>query len=104
MFLHLYYQINVFCKSSSQTAYYSSGVLNGVSDDSTSSDDDETDESDEEEKLELQFGKFFPGKVKGLTKKGNNVLFIVFLFIHFILPLNQIGLVNNMEHFSSLMS
>ena len=74
--------------------------MNGVSDDSTSSDDDETDESDEEEKLELQFGKFFPGKVKGLTKKrGNNVLFIVFLFIHFLLPLNQIGLANNMEHF-----
>ena len=59
--------------------YYSSGVLNGVSDDSSSSEDDETDESDEEEKLELQFGKFFPGKVKGLAKKrGNDLLFLLF--------------------------
>ncbi|KAK7109416.1 uncharacterized protein [Littorina saxatilis] len=54
-----------------QDVYFSNScVLNGdgVSDDSTSS-DDETDDSDEDDKLELQFGKFFPGKVKGLPKK-----------------------------------
>ena len=83
-FLHLFISLCceiTFYKSPCQTMYCSSGVLNGVSDDSTSSDDDESDESDDEEKSELQFGKFFPGKVKGVTKKGgNNVPFHFFFF------------------------
>ncbi|XP_076472899.1 uncharacterized protein LOC143302208 isoform X2 [Babylonia areolata] len=52
-----------------QDVYFSNScVTNGASDDSTSS-DDETDDSDEDVKLEFQFEKLFPGKVKGVPKR-----------------------------------